>query len=448
MKFSQVLLIPLMLINFQICSYAQTWVPVGEDLIEEGYYTGGISAVGPDTAWVLFFNFDCDILLAKTIDGGDNWTVLPISDSIPEHCFFDIQAFDSNKVWLAGWDYNTGTRSLYKSVDGGVSWEIKHSFPGEPNIVGPVFKFSNQHTGYIISPWERKAFTTTTGGDSWTESSFEFTSGYGTPLATNWFDVKGNNAWFGTTNTLLKGIITDTNTTWQYTNSAFPDVNPIYSVAFNDDGTIGLACSDLDASYNYLTESVVQRSLDGGNSWTNLNPASIPLTSLTAVPGTDSIFVGASGIWNDWYPEDTQIWGSAYTLDAGNSWVTVDSLPLNSVVFTSFETGWGGKLGGYDYGINPLVFKWQPLFIDTDEALSINEDYTISPNPFQQGITIANSSHDILQIDLLDSTGKFVRNLEGQAHEYIPLNNLTNGVYFLKIRSDGHTQMKKIIKME
>lgn len=143
------------------------------------------------------------------------------------------------------------------------------------------------------------------------------------------------------------------------------------------------------------------------------------------------------------------------------------------------ETGtltWCNPQMAGDYNVVIKITEWRndgdgiPFIVgyvnrDTrltiENCTSINElkyqenKISVSPNPFNESITISfnQNSNELFTIELLDITGRSIKTFMN--HEYINtqndihlnIENITKGLYFVKLTGNNHTVItKKIIK--
>lgn len=110
-------------------------------------------------------------VILKTTDGGNNW--ISINDNyligeVSRDVFYPID-FPSLSV---GYYYGSRNSKLYKSIDGGVSWQII----ALPDNIQDVYmiKFYDEKIGMLVSdihPGADSIYRTINGGDSWTKLS-------------------------------------------------------------------------------------------------------------------------------------------------------------------------------------------------------------------------------------------------------------------------------------
>jgi hypothetical protein len=135
-----------------------------------------------------------------------------------------------------------------------------------------------------------------------------------------------------------------------------------------------------------------------------------------------------------------QLNGFSSCIDAGNN----NFVNLQTDLVGNIRI-WNGKnypfanvdMGAYEFGS-------QPLNIETDNSNLINE-FKIFPNP-------ANS---IIEIELAQIANVEILNLQGQIIKIIntpslkiisDISKLTNGIYFIKVKTDKEIAIKKLIK--
>jgi len=189
----------------------------GPDLLG---FLNTIDFVNEDVGWI---GGNVGTLL-KTTDGGENWNTINISDSIS---FKQIDFINESIGWAVCGDYWGGGGSVWKSIDGGISWINQL----------PDFSFSTLHcidenNIYVVGG--NKIYKTTNGGTNWVN------------VAPNLPGRKYNAAWFQDSQTgvvvgnyddgtNVKGIIlktTNGGSNWNVT--TVNQFNNIYDLQFLD----------------------------------------------------------------------------------------------------------------------------------------------------------------------------------------------------------------------
>lgn len=295
-------------------------------------------------------------LIGKSIDGGQNWTLL---SSEPQSSFWDICFINKNKGFIVG------DGGILKTTNGGTDW-IKQDF-GIPYGVNVCFPDST--TGYINSYFT--LYKSNNGGDIWDSvSAYDikcvsmyfitrdtgYLAGYdGTIMKT----VDGGNTWsikqtgtdnifesiqFPTKSTgfarawnqLLK--TDDGGETWSNLTTPLSQCNSIFFTS-NETGYI----SGLIPAPNNWSDPVNYKTIDGGQTWTKLNTKNRYLLG-----GDYQEFSGIISFIND---SVGFIWGhggvySSFlkTIDAGKTWEfyqnTTGQYQISDAFFTDENTGY------------------------------------------------------------------------------------------------------------
>ncbi|NQU68868.1 MAG: hypothetical protein HQ510_13075 [Candidatus Marinimicrobia bacterium] len=195
-----------------------------------------ISSVTKNLLWICGHNGS----LIKTSDGGDTWQTLLHGDTL-DGIFISVAFVDENVGWLSN---NNG--SILKTMDGGITWELskKHSSGGawifafddatQYHVKGKLFRtfdggaswdsvsidrpanysswgasFPDKDHGFLPTEngtggmiiEEYPVLSTQNGGESWQESPYLETGGYG--LRCIWF-IDGNTGWVGGSQNMFK----------------------------------------------------------------------------------------------------------------------------------------------------------------------------------------------------------------------------------------------------
>ena len=137
--------------------------------------------INENQGWICGADFStqppqCELI--KTTDGGINWIPQP-TDSFPNWDLKCIDFTDESVGWIindwhgqwGGYDY------IYKTTDGGSTWNLKLQIPSGPPL--PIFlnklKFVNQNYGVVVGGGNRTKghiYRTTDGGETWDEKVF------------------------------------------------------------------------------------------------------------------------------------------------------------------------------------------------------------------------------------------------------------------------------------
>lgn len=454
-------LLILFLFTFTI-SFSQTWVSQGTGFTSESRGLLDIQVLNATTVWALAFDGAPPVPPAteteniqeftRTIDGGEEWTPGIINVGNPLYTINNISAVNATTAWVSAidpsvdgeTDPNDGTGVVYKTSDGGATWEqqIPEGFqiPGSSFLNGVHFFDENVGIAYgdpVGSDFE--IYRTTDGGENWTPvapanipapATDEY--GYnGGPISA------GNSFWF-TTNKGKLYRTTNFGVNWTKLNSPLTDFGSaaINGRVFFSDNNIGLILGTTNGSATNPTYRI-WRTTDGGSTW------STPTTYtgyrlLTYIPGT-SILV-ATGLGTG-----TGGTGSAYSINNGVTWTTIDTgAQRGTPGFINPSTGWCGGYTSDDPLAEEGVFKLDGS-LSNQKFESIN--FTVYPNPSHSTISIKTTLDQDYKVKVIDMTGKIMlqKNLSGLENN-LDISGFSTGVYFFTFISGDTAETLKIMK--
>jgi photosystem II stability/assembly factor-like uncharacterized protein len=462
-------LFTLLLLTFSIfiTTHAQQsgrWIPQGENLLSADYTTYDISAVNEQVVWALMCKTaasgdpdSCKVI--RSIDGGVNWATIDLNNLAISYAV-GIFALNDTMAWITAGNKTPSQRKIFRTKDGGNSWQEQYAVATSPSSIwAPAVKFENEQKGFFIDVWGRKSGRTINGGENWTTSDL-FPTGsatwyWGQLAQENWWDIKGDTLWWGTSQFISRSI--DGGSNWNRINTNLPEKNTIQSIKFNKSG-LGLAISDVVTTISgipAIEETVILRSENFGETWNRLPNVPFPMSILTYIPGTENSFIGVSGQWFA-YGEQIGKYTSAFTADGGNTWTLIDQgIARNAIDFVSPTVGWAGRVENFNYGSsNPVIFKWEGSLSTSAKDIIKDDFIRVNPNPF--------TTHALLEFELKDNTlpieitvtdilGKTIKsfNLDkpNAGINQIPLTlDAPAGVFLLLLRQGNHVQTLKMIK--
>jgi photosystem II stability/assembly factor-like uncharacterized protein len=420
------------------------WTPQGLGLLPKNYDILGISIVNKDVIWAvadstyaspLPSNFSVKVL--KTINGGTTWQVYAVAPAEGRYGL-DIHAVDASTAWITVQKVGVGTGGtgydVFKTTDGGATWTSKFNTYAASLFV----RFFDAQNGFI---WNRHAFASTTnGGESWNPSAvagWSNTEGFYTAGITNACITIGDTIMGGTSTSRIC-MSPDRGVTWKFLDLVpVPFFGPqvaIFSLAFKD-ARNGIALGWNQT--NYIT--YLAKTTDGGTTWTHM--ANYPFTfgsSIEYVKGTNNAYMVTD------YDGLT-----AYTTNAGQSWIKIDSTGSQCIRFLDRQTGWIGatfsKVGG------PAMYKWNGGNILSSIKVLEAEDVSlkISPNPTSRFLTVAYAADfKPTHLSIYDTSGKLV--LEkinpSLSSQVIDLQDFSNGIYLVQLKNtEGVVAAQKIV---
>lgn len=95
------------------------------------------------------------------------------------------------------------------------------------------------------------------------------------------------------------------------------------------------------------------------------------------------------------------------------------------------------------------ILQYDPTGIATSNLRQTIDDLNIFPNPAKNSVLIKNYNKKFTQIKILDSTGKFIKQIDlNSAIEEIDISDLSVGEYLFMFETKENTIIKKVIKIE
>jgi len=310
------------------------------------------------TAWVV------EDELLKTADGGATWTTV----ALPPHSDLrDVSALDEKTVWVVV--NENGAGSIYKSSDGGATWELHYSAPAgvllfEVYVVNASLAWALGSGGFIAK--------TTDGGKSWS-SPGTVTGAHGELLSI--CGVDGARAWV---------------TAWSVVYSGVP---PKSEPPF------------LDAPYY----PIIMKTEDGGATW-SANQAGTyneGFADISAAGADRAMAVGRDVVYSPipgivlvnlfpmeyyFYLVTLARYGGLVTWDGGNTWspqALNAPFALNAVDMVDAGTAWAVGSGGNIFKTGDGGENWTPEIsrttatlrevdaVDAGTAWAVGDDGTI-----------------------------------------------------------------------
>ncbi|MCS6917114.1 MAG: T9SS type A sorting domain-containing protein, partial [Chitinophagales bacterium] len=331
---------------------------------------------------------------------------------------------------------------LWHTSNGGQTWTQQQAYGSSsfPNVIY-MWDENNGFTQGDAVGGEFEIYTTSNGGQTWTPVPG---SNIPNPLADEFgliraLAVKGNTVWFGTTQgRIFKS--TDMGYNWSVLDLAMPGhyVTEL-SFANNDYGWALL----INASTG---EYILMRTQDGGTTWTDITDPLRIHFELTHVPNTVSTLVSS------WY-DGSSVFGSAYSLDGGDTWVEIDqNVQHLDVAFLNHTVGWSG---GFNVdSTSGGIFKYDGSFQPTaTDVLQPATEFNIYPNPGNGLFYFAyrTENEQPIHLEVTDASGKVVwqqtyRNKDFTWLRSIDLREAPVGMYMLRLQNGDQHTVRKLVK--
>lgn len=306
----------------------------------------GVSAANGTVAWAS----GSGGTYARTTDGGVSWqsSVMPGASQLD---FRDVQAVDANTAYLLSIGPGEASR-IYKTTDGGSAWTLQFT-NNNAKAFFDAFAFWDARTGIAVSdPVDGKfiLIKTTDGGATWKELTNAklppAIQGDGAFAASGTcIAVQGKrNVWFGTGGGAVARIFrsTDAGDTWKAASTPITAGNAssgIFSIAFKDQKNGVIVGGDYRKENE--TGDNLATTTDGGATWALAKGTPSGFRSAVAyVDGSRRAMLVAVG------PS-----GSDYSIDDGESWVSLGSMGFHAVSIAGVDAGWavgeGGRIAKY-----------------------------------------------------------------------------------------------------
>lgn len=377
-----------------------------------------VSAVTNEIVWAAGGSASAPTVI-RTTNGG-TWTNAT-GTGIGALPIYNIWGIDANTALATG-SSATGT-FVYRTSNGGTTWtQVFSQTGGFINVI----LMTDANNGWmqgdpIAARWS--LWRTTNGGATW-DSTGQFLPQAGSEAGwNNSAMMVGTNIWFGTNNSKIY-YSSNNGTSW--TSQALGELNS-YAVWFNN-SSVGLAGG-----------TNMRVTTNGGSTW-----------GANTYPGTGNIS-GITGLGNDWWGLRTTT-AIYYTSNNGTSWAQQHT---GTGAFNHITKARNGFML-YAVGATGAVSKYGPTTDITPINTTAPSEYKLAqnyPNPFNPTTKINFSipQAGFTTLKVYDVLGKEVATLVSNqlaagtyAYEF-NATNLTSGVYFYSIQSNGFTETKRMM---
>jgi Secretion system C-terminal sorting domain len=418
---------------------AQTWISQATGFTDPSRGLDEIIALDANTVWAKAYDGSGGGLevqeFTMTTNGGTTWTPGVIDVGNPALGINNICPINSTTAWVSAVNPTDGTGSVvYKTSDGGASWEQQNSagFTSGASFVNFVH-FFDANVGFAAGDpanGEFEIWRSTDGGANWTlvpaANIPPFLSGeYGYNGGNV---VVGNVVWMPTNKgRILKSV--DQGLTWTVSQAPLTDFGGTAQsgrLAFSD-ASNGCLLKTVGTVYTFYTTS------NGGTTWSAGSTFTGTHRLLSYVPGT-TVLVGTS---------QAAPVGSSYSINNGLAWTPIEAdMQRGTSSFINGSTGWCA--GFSTNATTDGIFRFDGTLANpTFEAGAAIEVY---PNPANNFVTIT-AELDSYDLSVTDLTGKVVlqQSLSGIENS-VDVSSLSSGVYLFNINSDNKKETIKVIK--
>jgi photosystem II stability/assembly factor-like uncharacterized protein len=356
-------------------------------------------------------------LFKKTTNGGTNWTNLSFPTT--QLNLNAVHFFNANTGLIA-----SDSDTIYRTVNGTQNWSEKIYI----GIQVFDFHFFDSLTGFASG--NNRFAKTTNGGLNWTVSTIQSSGQI--------FFINQNTGWTLANITAGSNILKTTNagTNWQIQHST-DNFRIIYDVFFTDENT----------GYTSGYRHSILKTTNGGTNWTSQKDES-------SAQGLYSIyFINANSGWavGDHYGATNT--NTYYTSNGGTNWLNTNGIisgRLNRVKINNSPVG-------YTAGQNQSIYRTTNaggLTFITNESTptkySLSQNY---PNPFNPKTAIQFSiiAAENVSLKVYDVMGREIRTLVNEMKQpgsySVDFNasELSSGVYFYRLESDGFSDIKRML---
>jgi hypothetical protein len=381
-----------------------------------------VSAVDDDVAWACG---DGSKVL-RTTNKGVNWT--NVSGDLPAAiALYNIFAWDANLAICTG---STTSTWIYKTTNGGVSWTTVLTAAG--GFGDNLWMTSATNAYFTGDPLPASGIwhlmKSTNGGDNWTTWSTLSTSNTGSWNNAGYF--LGQQVWFPSEGQDSMMYSSNMGTNWVAQKMPLTYIGATYFSS----PTSGLAGG------GYTTTGLISTTNSGTN-WTTVTQT-FATTNITGITGA------GNQVWTSllspaiWYSsDDGATWGATaqYTAPSG-SFNHMTKARNGSTLWAVRSDGGISRYGSIITGITPISEN-------TPVDYQLSQNY---PNPFNPTtkISFALPKSGLKVYDILGKEVTTLVNSNMNVGSYsleFNASNLTSGIYFYRLESNGFIDTKKMM---
>jgi PKD repeat protein len=372
---------------FGLGLFAQTWITQGTGFTATSRGVQNIFAVDDQVVWLTGYdgsgsNAACQDF-SRTVNGGTVWTpgvvtgATGLSNSM-------ICAIDGSTAWAAMyWVSGSNTAGIYKTTDGGTTWNRQASAAFTNSSFPNIVYFWNANDGVCMGDpvgGEFEIYTTNDGGTTWVKvpganipnpASGEY--GY---TSNCW--VVGDNIWFGTN----KGhIFKSADKGYNWSSSTPPGMTGKNVVPCFKDATNGFCMKYLSGSASD-TLNLLDISSDGGTTFTAFSYAGMVFNDgMSFIPGSTGTYTSI-GV-NTTIGADR--FGLTFSFDDAATWAIEQNLfgtQITAQEWLNDSTGW---VATFNSGPTDGIFKFNGVlapavanFIASDSNITLGSQVTFT----------------------------------------------------------------------
>jgi photosystem II stability/assembly factor-like uncharacterized protein len=283
------------------------------------------------------YNVGLDLKVFKTTNQGTSW-----KKQILNNWLYDVVFINENNGWIsAGPYYNDVTFPMFRTTDGGMTWEFWEHFPYD-TLTSPIYtmKFFNQFVGFL-GAGNNGIYKTTDGGYTWNIGNVRgLTDTLGHINRFFFYD-----SLIGWAINSRGGVIktTDGGLNW------FAQLNHFSTTFFQ-------GVNFIDSLHGWAVGSRSFETTDGGNTWLQRDEFSFQF------------------IWDVYFRDNNVGWligdSLSRTDDGGDTWYKVPDMPVSVGEFEWSERRVGYITGGAFYKTKNGGDNWQNIPYESGKAFT------------------------------------------------------------------------------
>lgn len=357
-------------------------------------------------------------VIVRSVDGGLNWSTVMTNDTVS---FTRVKFFDSSTGIAVGSD-------IFKTMDAGLTWSRipfdNYDFYDVEILNSTTCIISGSPTALIKSTDLCVTFDTlvvqSQGQDEFGLLSFVNENiGYACPI------------WGGLSTRSLKTV--DGGVNWSVVQDSVSSTNPTVMEALK------FISEDIGFKGGWYNAHL-QKSISGGYDWNSAtftdSLAYLQLLDFHIEPDQPNAYYSSG-----WYGELFK------SVDGGETWFELNSGLSNTT--SLFGIYFIDDLIGWAVGLNGTIIKTTSggVLVGVEESFSNSSvEIALGPNPTSGIVELKyDKSYEISSLQLSDVSGKILMNLN-TSFDRIDISSLSNGVYLLEIETNKGLWRGRIVK--
>ncbi|HMR40448.1 MAG TPA: T9SS type A sorting domain-containing protein [Ignavibacteria bacterium] len=416
----------------------------GLNLFGQNYWQISDSPTGLNLRNVFFINNNTGWIsgdsgfIARTDNGGENWTVQPTNLSEQIQDFFFV---NDRLGWALAWEVSPDSSEYYgtkilKTTNGGINWTV--TMYSEPNIFMNAVYFIDSVKGFLAGSPLTIVYTLNSG-ERWFPADTDTSLAAGFPVVNLKFTDSLNGYACG-------GFRDIAGSMWRTSNGGFNWKGTIVGPEPLNDIFIFSPQKAIAAGGDFEYGSSTVRTSNGGLNWLYDTLGTFGVASAIdfRTPYNGWIALGIAQKF-------------AFSNDSGNTWQTAftpDSVPVFGIFFADSIHGWAVGYDGMVLKYNPAMIGVSPSILNSiPDKIKLYQNY---PNPFNPVTKLEFGIPDwgFVSLKIYDAIGAEVETLVNEnlsRGSYIVnwnASDFPSGVYYYILKSGNITETRKMILLK